>query len=105
MGSRIKPGDYVLATYQKNGTSYSAYAVGFVQKIVETREGRFYTIEDNEGNTWPPPAYTGMRKAMKITQEEGRILVEEIFPVLAKCPGSSLWKHLSIIRKEAKANA
>lgn len=102
MGSRIKPGDYVLATYQKNGTSYSGFAVGFVQKIVETREGRFYTIEDTDGNIVP---YPNMRKAMKITQEEGRILVEEIFPVLAKYPGSSLWKHLGIIRKEAKANA
>lgn len=82
---RIKPGDYVLATYQKNGTSYSGFAVGFVQKIVETREGRFYTIEDADGNSVPPPACAGMRKAKKITQEKGRILVEEIFPVLAKC--------------------
>jgi hypothetical protein len=92
--SKANIGDYVLATKYDDGDPCDHFCVGFVSEIM--RNGR-YMIVDNDGNN---QRFNGFRRAEKITDDEGRRLVE-MMPEIGDTPGPSLWRHLDLIREEA----
>lgn len=88
---KIEIGDYVLATKYEDGDPCDHFFVGFV--VGYTHHGR-YLVADNQGAS---QRANGFRRVEKITEEEGRKLVEMI-PTISDVPGKSLWLHLASIR-------
>jgi hypothetical protein len=84
-------GDYVLATKYSDGDPCDHFYVGFVSEY--TWHDR-YMIVDNEGNN---QRGNGFRRVEKLTDDEGRRLVE-IMPSIGDRPGPSVWWHLGQIR-------
>jgi hypothetical protein len=86
-------GDYVLATKYNDGDPCDHFCVGFVSGF--THHGR-YLIVDNEGKQ---QRANGFRRAERLTDDEGRQLVE-LMPKIGDVPGPSLWSHLKRIRSK-----
>jgi hypothetical protein len=87
-------GDYVLATKYDEGDPCDHFVVGFVSGYTDHTPPR-YMIVDNEGHN---QRCNGFRRAERITETEGRMLVE-IFPQIGDKIGPSVWWHLSKIRR------
>jgi hypothetical protein len=92
----IAIGDYVLATKYSDGDPCDHFCVGFVKEIITTHSPHRYDVVDSDGKSFRG---NGFRKASKITQQEGEILVN-MFPIIGDKPGRSIWWHLRQIRKE-----
>lgn len=86
-------GDYVLATKYSDGDPMDHFCVGFVSEYTHHHR---YMIVDNDGNN---QRHNGFRRVEKITQDEGRQLVE-LMPAIGDRRGPSLWWHLAKIRGE-----
>jgi len=86
-------GTYVLATKYDDGDPCDHFAVGFVSGY--THHGRYLTV-DNAGAI---QRHNGFRRAEKITDDEGRKIVE-LMPTIGNVIGPSLWWHLATIRGE-----
>ena len=91
--NRPKIGDYVLATKYDDGDIGDHSFVGFVTGF--TDHGR-YLIADSEGIN---QRASGIRRAEKITPEEGLALVK-MMPDLSPFSGVSMWDHLAMLRGE-----
>ncbi len=90
----INVGDYVLATKYSDGDPCDPFAVGFVSEV--TDKGR-YIVVDNLGVSFRG---NGFRRAERISQQEGHVLVELIPRISNVRGGPSLWWHLSSIKGE-----
>jgi hypothetical protein len=89
--TKIEVGDYVLATKYNDGDPCDHFCIGFVSSF--TWHDR-YIIVDNEGRN---QRHNGFRRAEKITEEEGRQLVE-MMPEIGDVPGPLLWSQLEMLR-------
>ena len=99
----MKKGDYVLATKYNDGDPGDHYAVGWFESRLADR----YIVVDSTGK---PFRANGFRKCQKITDAEGRWLVEhfpdmvpleleELDSGMEKLRGESVWDWLAKYRR------
>ena len=91
VGYAAKVGDYVLATKYSDGDPRDHFYVGFVSGYTWHHR---YMIVDNDGNN---QRHNGFRRVEKLTEDEGRQLVE-LMPLFGDQRGPSVWWHLANIR-------
>ena len=102
MNKPLAKGDYVLATKYSDGDPGDQYAVGYFHSMLPKLGGDRYMVTDNSGK---PFRMNGFRRAERITDAEGRWMIER-FPQFqpfvleeddrgdAAVVGKSLWDWL-----------
>lgn len=101
MAGKIKKGDYVLATKYSDGDAGDHWCVGFYDRCDESRDcGVRHFVVDSDGKQFRG---NGFRRAVKITPEQGRRLLERGQDLEDFSPSRSVYGVLREIKRELKA--
>jgi hypothetical protein len=82
--SRLKKGDYVLATKWHDGDPQDAWCIGFFDQM----QGERFIVVDGEGKRF---RYNGFRRAEAVTQQQGEWLLKNAR--LIETTDNGLWDY------------